>query len=644
MDGADRADARATPRPIVPPILRPRFLLAALALVGCLPASAHASELFAAPGGGGPDCANAAAPCSVAAALIAARGSPGADVVNLAAGIYAETITATDPADTDVTLRGAGIRQTVLTAAPADGPMIQLGAGGAGTMAIEDLTIDGPASGINSSALRSRLGRLTLTRVWVLHTHGPLGKMVPAIDADDASSELVLDAVNVLADTEPYDTSIGAITAGGPLTVRDSRIVHTSTGDSAAIFARGDVTIQRSTITRGDANAGYALRFSNTSTAHTIAIDSSLLTGGKTGARFDIGALATQVALRGVTVSPFWLSNGYGVDLNATEGGSLARASITSSLLLTRSVRVSGGAQASCTFTNLPPTGSDGDPDCSTAPDNPAGNTTLRTDELRLDKDLTPRTDSPVIDAGDPAGVAAGESAGDRLGRPRAGASADTCDAGPGRRDKGAFERYRPRPKVTISGPDRPTANSTVAFEATSDAIDPTYSWSFGDETVGRGNTTTSHAFAAGASSVILEVTDRASGCSASAIKSITATSAAAPAGAVRDRTAPRVTRARLVRSRSARRTKSKLRFTLSENATVTLTIGRLKGKRLVASRRITIRGKRGVNRVALSYRKLKLRRWRFAVRISARDAAGNAAKPVALKLTVRRRSTVRRA
>ena len=109
---AVRADAPAIIRTTVPRLPRPLPLLAALLTAGaCLPAAAQAAELYAAPGGTpGPAACNAAgAPCSLAAALLAARGSAGADVVNLAPGVFGEVIAATGEADTDVTLRGAGI-------------------------------------------------------------------------------------------------------------------------------------------------------------------------------------------------------------------------------------------------------------------------------------------------------------------------------------------------------------------------------------------------------------------------------------------------------------------------------------------------------------------------------------------------------
>ncbi len=619
----------------------PSLVTALLAAGACLPGAAQAADLYAAPGGSaGPTCAASGAPCSLSAALLAARGAPGADVINLSAGTFTDVIAATGEADTDVTIRGAGVGVTTLSAPAVDGPMIQLGAVGTGVMAMESLTIDGAAASVNSAALRSRLAKLSLTRVRIVQS-GATPKMAPAIDADASSSELILDAVEVLSNTQTPDNAIGAVNVGGPLTMRDSTVTHTSIGDSAAVYARGNVLIQRSTISHGEANAGQALRFVNMLAAYSIAIDSSVLTGGNTGVRLDIGTFATTAALRGVTIAPFATGNGYSVNLNPSAGGSLARATVSSSLLVGRSWRHSNGAQVSCAFTNLPTTGSSGTPNvcpATGAPATTAGNTGLATAALKLGTDLVPAADSPAVDSGDPAGVAAGESPTDRLGRTRAGASADVCDAGAGRRDKGAFERYRPRPSVAITGPDSFAAGAATAFGGSVTARDPAYAWTFGDGTSGGDTASTSHAFALGASTVTLTVADRAYTCAAAATKNVTATAATGPGGAAasNDKTAPKLSKVKLGKASVARKKNASLSFTLSEAATVTVTVGRLKGKKLVSPRKLTFKGKRGVNNVTLSAKKLKLRRGRYGLRVGAKDPAGNAAKAIALKLRVR--------
>lgn len=616
-------------RPLRRPLQLAAVLTAALAL---LPAGAQAADLFAAPGGsGGPTCSSSGAPCTIAAALLAARTSPGPDVVNLAAGTYNEVIAAVGEADTDVTIRGAGALTTTIAGAASDAPVVQLGQIGTGTMAIQDLTIDGSQANLTSTALRSRLAKLTLTRVRVLQT-APQAKLVPAIDADATGSELVMDAVEVLANTQAGDPAIAAVMAGGTLTIHDSKITTTAVGDTAAVYARGNTTIQRSLLVHGEANMGYALRFSNTTAPFTIVVDSTVLKGGNTGARFDIGTGATTIAMRGVTIAPSTGSNGNDVNINPSAAGSTAVATINSSILLDRGVRVANGAQATCSYSNLPTVGFSGTPNCPTTDGNPLGNTKLMTSELRLDPDFAPLYDSPAVDSGDPAGVAPGESPGDRLGRRRAASSADTCDAGPGIRDRGAFERYRPLPAATIIGPDSLPAG-TATFQGFTDSRDPVFTWAWGDGADGGGSNTTSRALGVGGSKITLTVNDRVYNCSNAVTKNFTVTAAAG--GGSKDKTAPKLSKVKLAKSIKRKGTAT-LRYTLSEAATVTITVGRVKGKKLVATKKFSVKGKKGANATKLTAKRFKWRKARYGVKLAAKDAAGNSAKSVSLKLSVR--------
>ncbi len=618
---------------------RPRLLATLPALlVAVAPPAAGAAELHAAPAGGaGPACTNPATPCTVKAALLAARRSTGADTVHLAAGTYPEVLSAANEADTDLTLSGAGIGATVLAGGAADEPVVQLGSGG-GTMTVEDLTIDGGRASPLSPALRSRLTRLAVRRVRIVQTGAAPGtpKLAPAIDADAADAELTLDRVAVLADTQTADAAVGAVNTGGSLVVRDSTIAHTATGASAALYARGPTTIQRSTITHGEADAGYPVRVVNAADALAVAVDSSVLQGGTGALRLDVGLPAAQLAVRGSTLVPAAAATRYAVELSSSVAGSTALATIDSSILLNRSVRIVNGTKATCTFTNLPATGASGAPNCPTtgAANATAKNTKLTAAELLLDGGLTPGAGSPAIDSGNPAGLAAGESAADRLGRQRAAASDDRCDAGPGVRDKGAFERYRPTPTVAIAGPAAVAAGATATFAASTTALDPAYAWTFADGASGGAGATTSHAFAVGASSVRLAVTDRASNCSASAALAVTA---APGATAAQDHTRPVLSRLKLG-TKSLRRgaARFKLTFRLSEAARVQITVGRRSGRKVVARRRVTVQARQGANTVTLTRKRLRLRRGSYAITLSARDAAGNASKtskPLALRV-----------
>ncbi len=627
----------------MPRRLLPLTALALVALASA-PGAASATELFAAQAGGsGPDCAVAAAPCSVSAALLAARAAPGADVIHLAAGTYTTPVSATNAADTDVTLDGAGIAATIIAAAPpADAPMVELGAGG-GTMALEDLTLDGTGAGTFASPLRSRLAALSLRRVRIVQT-GVTPKQAPAIDADMAAQALTLDGVEVLADTQTADQAVAAVNAGGPAIVRDSTITHTATGLSAALYARGPLTVLRSTIVHGNADAGYALRVSNQTDALNIVVDSSVVQGGRSAARFDLGTAASKLALRGTTFATAAASTGWSVDVQPNAAASAVQGTIDSSLLVGRSARATNGATVACAFSNLTLSGNA--VNCPTTAGNAAGNTKLTTAELQLGADLAPLPGSPAIDAGNPAGLGPGESPADRLGRLRTAASTNACDAGPGRRDKGAFERYRPTPQIAITGPDAVAPGAPATFTVVTSAPGLELHWTFADGADGGTAATATHAFSALPSAATLTARDPRWDCSASASRPIAAAAlppetgagpgAGTPAPSL-DRIAPSIRSARLDAARiRLRRGSIRLRLTLSEAATITLTVGRAKGKKLVAPRRLVVRGVEGKNTITLFARKLKLRRGRYAVRIAARDAAGNAARTQTLKFSAR--------
>ena len=459
-------------------------LSAALAVAAALPCGASAAEIYAAPVGTGGDCLNAAAPCTIAAALDVARTSPGGDVVNLAAGQYADPVIATDPALDGLTLRGAGKRRTILAAPVFDRAVVELGWGG-GSMAVESLAVDSPNSGMFAPGIGSRLARLSVRDVRVIHTFGPNGKSASAIDAPGAGSELVLDGVDVSADTESYDAAIGAVTAGGPLTIRDSAVRDITLGATSTIVARGDVSILRSTITRSELNLGSVVHLASPATARSVTIDSSLIRGGNTSIQLDVGNAATQAQLRGLTLAPSWDSNGWGVAI-VGDGASSAHANVENSLLLTRGVRAGGGASASCSFTNIAPTALNSGADCSTAAGNPGGNTALRDDEIRLDSDYALRADSPVIDSGNPAGPTPGSR------RPTASAARAprlaTTPATPARPPRqGRLRALPPKPTVTIVSADRFPSGAPAQFSAITNAIDPAFVWTFGDEITGAG-------------------------------------------------------------------------------------------------------------------------------------------------------------
>ncbi len=323
--------------------------------------------------------------------------------------------------------------------------------------------------------------------------------------------------------------------------------------------------------------------------------------------------------------------------------GSLAQATVDSSLLVGRSARATNGATLTCTYSNLTTAGSG--VACATTAGNAGGNTKLTTAELQLGADLAPLAGSPAVDSGNPAGVAATESPTDRLARPRAAASTNVCDAGPGRRDKGAFERYRLSPQVAISGPDALSPGAPGTFSALTGVAGLELHWVFGDGADGGTSATATHAFGALPSSVALTARDPRWDCSSSASRAIAAAPVPAgppPAGPgagppLPDRIKPTVRKPHLDAGRiRLPRGSIRLRLTLSEAATITLTVGRVKGKRIVAPRYVTVRGVKGMNTITLFAKKLKLRKGRYAVRVGARDAAGNKAATQTLKFSAR--------
>ena len=191
--------------------------------------------------------------------------------------------------------------------------------------------------------------------------------------------------------------------------------------------------------------------------------------------------------MRGVTIAPSPASNGYDVNINPSAGGSQARATINSSLLLDRAgVTIANGAQATCTLHQPAAAGFSGTPNCPTADGNPLGNTKLMTSQLRLDPDLAPLYDSPAVDSGDPAGVAPGESPGRPPRPPPRGVERGHLRRRPGRPRQGRLRALPPAALGHIAGPDSFPAG-TATFSGFTDSRDPVFTWACGDGADGGG-------------------------------------------------------------------------------------------------------------------------------------------------------------
>jgi hypothetical protein len=222
-------------------------------------------------------------------------------------------------------------------------------------------------------------------------------------------------------------------------------------------------------------------------------------------------------------------------------------------------------------------------------------------------------------------------STGDLLGLPRSRGA---------KPDLGAYEYQDVAPTAAISGAEARAAGQSLSLSGADsrdgDAGDEiTYAWSFGDGTTATGRDV-SHAWAApGSYEVKLVVTDE-TGKTGQATAKVDV-SAATPefevdppkdpgngggtgnGGGVtpRDLVAPVIKGLRL------KRAKGRLRFRLSETATVRVKIQRRNGRKFRAAKAARrIAGKTGANAVKVATKRLRPGRYRVVV--TATDAAGN--------------------
>jgi hypothetical protein len=244
------------------------------------------------------------------------------------------------------------------------------------------------------------------------------------------------------------------------------------------------------------------------------------------------------------------------------------------------------------------------------------------------------RHDSPLIDAGR---VIAGFPVATDLDLLPGNVDGDA--SGTPEPDIGAYEYQRGVPVAAISGPDTATVGHTIELSAEgSSDPDPadslTYKWWFGDGTTATGQTA-SHAFAtSGTHAVTLEVTDP-TGQQRTVTKSISVQASVSGGGAsaTGDSVAPVISRLRTARGGKA------VRFRLSEPASVMLRFTRIGTAR--PARRIRMSGRPGANELRLRGCLARaLRPGSYRVRVSARDTAGNQARPRVARLVLLRRAS----
>ncbi len=257
-----------------------------------------------------------------------------------------------------------------------------------------------------------------------------------------------------------------------------------------------------------------------------------------------------------------------------------------------------------------------------------------------LEDGAEPLPGSPLIDAAAP--LHEGDSLLDLHGRPRVSGAAP---------DIGAVEHQGDAPAVNIAAPASAVAGEPVTVTASGSDPDAgdvlAYAWTFDDGTTATGATVT-RTFAAGARSATVTVTDLTgrTGTATATLQvtarpaaTATATPSASPPAAPRDTTAPVLGR---LRAKVARR-RATFTTTLSEPATVVLTVARPRTCRVVRGRRRCVKARvvatrtvdAGAGRLTIRLGR-RLAAGRYAVSARATDAAGNDSRRARLRLRVR--------
>lgn len=389
-------------------------ILVSVALIGSLALAAHAGATSFCVAS--PSCVSngGTAEPNLQSALNAARpvnGSPGADAVEVGPGTYAGPFSY---GDSDVlTIAGAGSGQTILTASADNTITLSLSGNGADT--VSDLTVR--ASGENATALALGAGSAESVEARSLGTTGR-----GAVDLNDASFS---HGTASAAATDQFNSHV--IRSEGASTISDSAL---SGATGVLEVGASGALVQR---TRIDAS-GFGIYCY---TVHCAVRDALIELSGGTAEGVAVQCFdsthSASASVRNVT-----FQGAAYADVTATCGASPA-----SALALVDSSIMRGAAHA------LGAAGTSGEVDPSYDDYDPATVATLAggtigpdgssldVEPLFLDPgagDFRLGSDSPLIDAGNPAALGIDESATDLAGAPR---------VRDGRRDIGAFE-YQP--------------------------------------------------------------------------------------------------------------------------------------------------------------------------------------------------------
>lgn len=636
-----------------------------------LPAATASAATFhvddeAAAGG---DC-SAATPCqTIGAAVTAARGTVDTDTINIAAGLYEETVQLMNASDTGLTLDGAGSGPDPAIATILRGTS-ELVLGDNTTnlenhmtvrdLRVETITSDAGGGQYSGSGVVVNAADSLLENV---HVQIPAPGSSPVTGSDDAISvrqpRVTLD--HVVA-RNPGGGQ-GIYSDGPELVVRDSDILA---GDGGGLqVADGELHLLRSRITASP-DAEFVLYAAGSLTA-----DSSLLSGGQIGLHYLANAVQDGAALvRGLTidaglpgvVDPLVTEPDYGGIGIALDG--TADADLYSSIVLEGSVVY--GPDLRCHFSDVPhqvegPNAENvgGSIACPSATGNSEGNTSSAPAALFADGpggDWRLRANATARDRGASTALAAGESATDLAGAPRVLDSNRDCLA---RRDQGAYEltgAENTPPVIGLIGPLETVVGHTfIPVAQIGDAEDPvealTYVWRFADGAVS-GAPPVSHTFTApiAAGRLDLTVTD-SGGCSASAGRdfrvlpqlAVVPIDLSAPVFKRFSLTRKRFSVARKPTALSAKKAPqgTVVRWSLSKRSLVEITIERLVRRRgrLRATRVGTLRrvGPLGSYRLAFSGRigKRALKPGRYRLRAIASDGYGNVSKPRRADFTI---------